>query len=267
MSRQCSDYHMRPREEHDRNDLPGLKSKARCVSQSLSKTRHTHTHNGIVSNETLFRLLRKGQDEEQHYRRRDPDKTGPQSHPLFVFRASFSANTGTVSRQPELHQGNNPSEERITAGLSAPKRIDGRTARADRRDPRIRNTAVEKRGVLMLSLGSFAAPGTAACRAARLASGKACRSSLLIKRTRHTSGVMAVLVKLRCPGGPGGSRRYLGNKAKRTSVKKTIIQSKGKATRQRVIKVEHKGSSVVNSTLLGLKSADDEPRTRKDFST
>lgn len=55
----------------------------------------------------------------------------------------------------------------------------------------------------MLGLGSFAAPGTAACRAARLISGNAGRSSLLIKRTRHTSGVMAVLDKFCCPRGPG----------------------------------------------------------------
>lgn len=71
---------------------------------------------------------------------------GP-THYLFFF-SSFSANTGTVTRQPTLHQGNNPSEERITAGLSVPKRIDRRAARAVRRDPRNRNTAVEKRGSL-----------------------------------------------------------------------------------------------------------------------
>lgn len=40
----------------------------------------------------------------------------------------------------------------------------------------------------MLGLGLFAAPGTAACRATRLVSGDADRSSLPVEMTRHASG-------------------------------------------------------------------------------
>lgn len=89
----------------------------------------------------------------------------------------------------------------------------------------------------MLGLGSFAAPGTAACRAARLASGNAGRSSLLINRTRHTSGVMAVLDKLCCIGGPvipGGTRNKAKRKMDNNPIKRqgnTGASSQGRAQR------------------------------------
>lgn len=44
----------------------------------------------------------------KHGRRRDPDKNGPRSHPLFVILSFPSANTGTIDRQPEPAPGKQP---------------------------------------------------------------------------------------------------------------------------------------------------------------